>query len=168
MKSTSTAIVLSLAAALLIAIPGASIAADTSGQSASWNDYGVKTINTANLGSGAGFLTTGTGTRHAACPNHPARDVPGRPAAAAPAVAAAAGSVSPAADPELAYASGFRQAARIRQAADDPADPAAASARYPVGQARREAARTGTVLARSDGSRTDAVPVPAVADATAG
>jgi hypothetical protein len=61
MKSTSTAIVLSLAAALLIAIPGASIAADTSGQSASWNDYGVKNINNANLGSGAGFLTNGTG-----------------------------------------------------------------------------------------------------------
>jgi hypothetical protein len=62
MKSTSTAIVLSLAAALLIAIPGVGIAADPSGQSASWNDYGVKNINNANLGSGAGFVTPGTDT----------------------------------------------------------------------------------------------------------
>jgi hypothetical protein len=60
MKSTSTAIVLSLAAALLIASPGASSAADTSGQSSNWNDYGVK--NVGNLGPGAGVLTPGTDT----------------------------------------------------------------------------------------------------------
>ena len=62
MKSTSTAIVLSLAAALLIAGPGTSIAADTNGQSSNWNDYGVKGAKNGTLGPDAGFLEPGTDT----------------------------------------------------------------------------------------------------------
>jgi hypothetical protein len=60
MKSTNQAIALTVAAALLIALPGASIAADPSGQSANWNDYGVK--NVGGTPQNATFVTPETET----------------------------------------------------------------------------------------------------------